>query len=56
MVGAPLEGQHETVVIVPECRGALQVSHLGVGRQLGDRGAHPIGRRGVANAVGAAEQ
>ncbi len=44
VVGAPLEGEHEAVVVVTERGGALQVSHLGVRRELVDCSLHPFGR------------
>ena len=56
MVGTPLEGKYEAIVIVAECGGALQVSHLGVGGQFGDDSPHPFGRGGTVDLVGAAEQ
>jgi hypothetical protein len=56
VVGAPLEGQHEAVVVDAEGRRPLQVQHLGVAGQLGDGGVHP--RRGgrAVEGVRAAEQ
>jgi hypothetical protein len=56
VVGAPLEGQDETVVVTAEGGGALQVQHLGAGRQLRDRVRHPGRRRSAVQVVGARQQ
>ena len=54
VVGAPLEGEHEPVVVVAERGGALQVQDIGVAGQFGDRGGDPLERGGAVDAVGAA--
>ena len=56
VVGAPLQRQHEPVVVVPEGGGALQVQHVGIGGQLGDRGRDPLQGGRAVDGVGAAEQ
>jgi hypothetical protein len=56
VVGAPLEREDEAVVVVAERGGALQVQHLRVSGQLGDRGGDPVQRRGVVEPVGARQQ
>ena len=55
-VGAPLQRQDEPVVVMPEGGGALQVQHIGIGGQLGDRGRDPVEGRGAVDGVRAAEQ
>src|SRR3712207_6901968 len=45
VVGAPLQGQDETVVVAAEGGGALQVQHLGVRGQFGDGVRHPVDRK-----------
>ena len=56
MVGAALERQDEPVVVMPEGGGALQVQHIGIGGQLGDRGRDPVQGGRAVDGVGAAEQ
>ena len=56
VVGAPLQRQHEAVVVAAEGGGALQVQHVRPGGQLGHRGGHPVRRRGAVELVGARQQ
>ena len=48
--------QDEPVVVMPEGGGALQVQHIGIGGQLGDRGRDPVQGGRAVDGVGAAEQ
>ncbi len=56
VVGAPLQRQDETVVVAAEGGGALQVQHLRVAGELGDRRGDPLQRRGVVEPVRGAQQ
>ncbi len=56
VVGAALERQHESVVVVAERRGALQVQHIGIAGQFAHRGRHPVEGRRAVDGVGAAKQ
>ncbi len=56
VIGAPLQRQHEPVVVVAECGGALQVQHVGIGGQFGDGVGDPVQRGPAVDGVGAAEQ
>ena len=56
VVGAPLEREDEPVVVRAERGGALQVQHLRVRGQLGDRGGDPVERRCAVEPVGARQQ
>ena len=55
MVGAPLEREHEAVLVVPERGGALQVGDLGVRGQLGDDVRDHLPRRPAVDPLGAGE-
>ena len=56
MVGASLQRKDEPVVVVAEGGGALQVQHVGIGGQLGDRVGDPVQGGRAVDGVGAAEQ
>ena len=56
VVGAPLEREDEAVVVAAEGGGALQVQHLRVVGQFGDRGGDPVQRRSAVEPVGAGQQ
>ncbi len=56
VVGPPFQGQHESVVVVAERGGALQVQHVRGAGQFGGRRGDPLQSRGAVEAVGAAEQ
>ena len=56
VVGTALEGQHEAVVVAAEGGGPLQVQHLRVVGQFGDRGGHPVQGRSAVEPVGAGQQ
>ena len=56
VVGAPLEGEHETVVVAAERGGALQVQYVGVAGQFGGRGANPLVRGNAVEGLGGGQQ
>ncbi len=56
VVGTPLERQHEAVVVAAEGGGPLQVQHLRVVGQFGDRGGDPVQRRSAVEPVGAVDE
>ncbi len=56
VVGAPLQREHEAVVVAAERGGALQVQHVRPGGQLRYRGGHPVRRRGAVEFVAARQQ
>ena len=56
VVGAPLQREDEPVVVRAERGGALQVQHLRVRGQLGDRGGHPVERRCAVEPLGTRQQ
>ncbi|SHW54667.1 Uncharacterised protein [Mycobacteroides abscessus subsp. abscessus] len=56
MVRTPLQRKDKAVVVVSECGGALQVQHLGIGGEFGDRLGDPLQCRTAGDGVGAAQQ
>ena len=56
VVGAPLHREDEAVVVDAERGGALQVQHLRVGGELGDRGRDPVEGGCAVDGVGGAQQ
>ena len=56
VVGASFQAEDEPVVVVSEGGGALQVQHVRIGGQLGDRGRDPLQGGRAVDGVGSAQQ
>ena len=56
VVRTPLQRKDKAVVVVSECGGALQVQHVGIGGEFGDRVGDPLQCRAAGDGVGTAQQ
>ena len=56
VIGAPLEGEYEAVVVAAERGGALQVQYVGVAGEFGGRGTNPLVRGNTVEGLGGGQQ